>query len=135
MSTQRQGSGSGSAQAGESFVVVFAGFHRPWGTWISHRLESHGHSVVLHRWDPRREVPEVIRRMQERLGRPDARDRAPKMWTATYILMGLRYEQAFTARLFEEIATMEESVTYQAIIAKGAKQEARKLLLRQGHLR
>ncbi|GHF13786.1 MULTISPECIES: FxSxx-COOH system tetratricopeptide repeat protein [Streptomyces] len=57
MSTQRQGSGSGSAQAGESFVVVFAGFHRPWGTWISHRLESHGHSVVLHRWDPRREVP------------------------------------------------------------------------------
>ncbi|MFI2074429.1 FxSxx-COOH system tetratricopeptide repeat protein [Streptomyces triculaminicus] len=49
MATQGQGS--------EHFVVVFAGYHRPWATWIGHRLESHGHRVTLQRWDPRREVP------------------------------------------------------------------------------
>ncbi|MEV4439407.1 FxSxx-COOH system tetratricopeptide repeat protein [Streptomyces sp. NPDC049577] len=57
--SQRQtaGPGAGREPAGEHFVVVFAGFHRPWATWIAHRLESHGHRVTLHRWDPRREVP------------------------------------------------------------------------------
>jgi hypothetical protein len=81
------------------------------------------------------EVPGVIRRMQERLSREGDRARDPKPWAATYILMGLRYEQAFTVRLFEEVGTMEESVTYQAIIAKGAKNEARKILLTQGEER
>ncbi|MFI9205053.1 FxSxx-COOH system tetratricopeptide repeat protein, partial [Streptomyces sp. NPDC053048] len=44
-------------QVSEHFVVVFAGYHRPWATWIGHRLESHGHRVTLQRWDPRRDVP------------------------------------------------------------------------------
>ncbi|MEU4208955.1 FxSxx-COOH system tetratricopeptide repeat protein [Streptomyces sp. NPDC026206] len=58
MATQRQAAGSSAqGQPGEHFVVVFAGFHRPWATWIAHRLESHGHRVTLHRWDPPREVP------------------------------------------------------------------------------
>ncbi|MFI1972979.1 tetratricopeptide repeat protein [Streptomyces cinnamoneus] len=58
MATQRTTAGTGTqARAGEHFVVVFAGFHRPWATWIAHRLESHGHRVTLHRWDPPREVP------------------------------------------------------------------------------
>ncbi|MEU3351738.1 FxSxx-COOH system tetratricopeptide repeat protein [Streptomyces sp. NPDC037389] len=58
MATQRQAAGTGAqGRDSEHFVVVFAGFHRPWATWIAHRLESHGHRVTLHRWDPRREVP------------------------------------------------------------------------------
>ncbi|MBB4891329.1 tetratricopeptide (TPR) repeat protein [Streptomyces olivoverticillatus] len=52
MATQRPSAGDS-----RHFVVVFAGFHRPWATWIAHRLESHGQSVHLHRWDPPREVP------------------------------------------------------------------------------
>ncbi|RLU99216.1 tetratricopeptide repeat protein [Streptomyces griseocarneus] len=57
--SERSGGGQNRlAPANEQrFVIVFAGFHRPWATWIAHRLESHGHRVVLHRWDPRREVP------------------------------------------------------------------------------
>ncbi|WP_369199863.1 FxSxx-COOH system tetratricopeptide repeat protein [Streptomyces sp. PU-14G] len=41
----------------EHFVVVFPGYHRAWGHWIAHRLESHGHRTTLQRWDPDREQP------------------------------------------------------------------------------
>ncbi|MGI5348865.1 FxSxx-COOH system tetratricopeptide repeat protein [Streptomyces sp. CA-250714] len=55
----------GGAPGGESehFVVVFPGYHRGWGNWISHRLESHGHRTTLQRWDPDREQP-----LEEALG-------------------------------------------------------------------
>ncbi|MBB5117009.1 ATP-binding protein [Streptomyces eurocidicus] len=55
--SERTGAQTRPGHRSEHFVVVFAGFHRPWATWIAHRLESHGHRVTLHRWDPRREVP------------------------------------------------------------------------------
>src|SRR5207253_1286924 len=35
----------------------FAGYNRPWATWIAHRLEQHGHRVTLLRWDPPRSIP------------------------------------------------------------------------------
>ncbi|MEV5506051.1 FxSxx-COOH system tetratricopeptide repeat protein [Streptomyces orinoci] len=58
MNTQRQPATAGAQdQVSELFVVVFAGYYRPWATWIQHRLESHGHRVVLQRWDPPRELP------------------------------------------------------------------------------
>ncbi|AZM91142.1 MULTISPECIES: FxSxx-COOH system tetratricopeptide repeat protein [Streptomyces] len=41
----------GAAPA-QRFVISFAGFNRPWAVWIAHRLEEHGHRVVLQRWDP-----------------------------------------------------------------------------------
>ncbi|MGW1074289.1 FxSxx-COOH system tetratricopeptide repeat protein [Streptomyces sp. NPDC002537] len=56
MSERTMGGQSRPVPQGEHFVIVFAGFHRPWATWIAHRLESHGHRTALHRWDPRREV-------------------------------------------------------------------------------
>jgi hypothetical protein len=79
--------------------------------------------------------------------------------TATYILMGLRYDREVAARVIRGGRNMKESVTYQAILdegrnegraegraegrtegraegrAEGAVQEARKLLLRMGRKR
>jgi predicted transposase YdaD len=89
------------------------------------------------------EVPGVIARMNERLRDERAPGQKERLWTATYVLMGLRYQQAFTDRLFQEVLGMEESVTYQAIVAKGvalgrtegALDEARKILLRLGQHR
>lgn len=49
--------GGASGQQSEHFVVAFPGHHRPWGTWIAHKLESHGHRTTLQRWDPAREQP------------------------------------------------------------------------------
>jgi predicted transposase YdaD len=54
--------------------------------------------------------------------------------------MGLRYEQALVERLMQGVHTMEESVTYQAILKKGEAQgeargeakEARRMLILLG---
>lgn len=77
-------------------------------------------------------LPGVIHRMEERLTREAPPADAAKLWAATYILMGLRYSAEFTDQLFHGVRTMEESTTYQAIIAKGQAVEAIKILLRQG---
>jgi predicted transposase YdaD len=59
-----------------------------------------------------------------------------ELWSATYILMGLRYEQPLIQTLLRGVVSMKESVTYQAIIeegrAEGEAKEARKMLLLLG---
>lgn len=77
-------------------------------------------------------VPDVIRRMKERLSRDRRRLLADDLWAATYMLLGLRYSDAFADFLFREVLEMEESTTYQAVIRKGRLAEARQMLLRQG---
>jgi hypothetical protein len=41
------------------------------------------------------------------------------LWTATDVLMGLRYPQALVTRLLQGVHGMKESVTYQAIVEEG----------------
>jgi hypothetical protein len=43
-----------------------------------------------------------------------------------------QHEQSVTEELYRGVTSMEESVTYQSIIAKGAFREAKKILLRLG---
>ena len=85
------------------------------------------------------EVPRVLREMKARIGKRVRKSLADQLWTSTYVLMGLRYQEAVTSRLFEEVLGMEESTTYQAIIRKGkiagAIEQAQKMILRQGELR
>jgi predicted transposase YdaD len=57
------------------------------------------------------ELPGIVEEMQSQLGK--------ELWTATYILMGTRYETALVDHLLRGVITMEESVTYQAILAEG----------------
>jgi hypothetical protein len=66
-------------------------------------------------------LPGVVRRIDERLRQEAPPELADKMRTATYLLLGLRYEEALIDQLFQEIQTMEESSTYRAIIARGAR--------------
>jgi predicted transposase YdaD len=52
------------------------------------------------------------------------------LWAATYILMGLRYEQVLIQKLLQGVMTMKELVTYQAILQEGeAKGKAEGLAL------
>ena len=90
------------------------------------------------------DLPAVIERLKERLLREQTRHQAARLWTATYVLMGLRYPQPLVDRLLQGVIAMEESVTYQAIVArglaeglekglaKGRLQEARRILLLHG---
>jgi len=80
------------------------------------------------------ELPGVIKRMKERLGREE---RAKELWTATRILLGMRCEPDAVDILLRGVQGMKESSTYQAIVAEGRAEglvegqakEARRLLL------
>jgi hypothetical protein len=76
-------------------------------------------------------LPGLIERMAARIN-AERRSRAATLWTATYLLMGLRYSDELTRELLEGVQTMQESVTYQAILRKGGVREAQRLLLRMG---
>lgn len=70
--------------------------------------------------------------MKERLSRERRGRLAKDLWAATYVLLGLRYSNAFANLLFQEVLGMEESTTYQAIARKERLAEARRLLLLMG---
>jgi predicted transposase YdaD len=82
------------------------------------------------------ELPAVIGQMKQRLAQ-ETRIQAGELWSAVYLLMGLRYPDALIQTLLQGVTGMEESVTYQAIIrkgeakgeAKGKAEEARRMLL------
>lgn len=85
------------------------------------------------------ELPFVIDLMKKRLGSAAASP-AAELWSAVFILMGLRYEPAMVQALLQGVKTMMESVTYRAIIeegeakgkAEGELHEARKMALKVG---
>ena len=64
-------------------------------------------------------LPAVLAQMKQRLEREAPPQALADLWSATYILMGLRYDQALIQRLLQGVRTMKESVTYQAILAEG----------------
>jgi hypothetical protein len=80
-------------------------------------------------------VPDVVRQMRERLRRERRSRLSEDLWAAAYVLLGLRYSDAFANMLYQEVLGMEESTTYQAIIRKGRLSEARHILLRLGQKR
>jgi predicted transposase YdaD len=84
------------------------------------------------------ELPRVIGEMRRRQ-HSWPRRRQSEIWAAAYVLMGLRYEPHLVNRLLEGVLAMEESTTYQEILAKGARAgalaEAKKTLLRLGQKR
>lgn len=73
------------------------------------------------------ELPGVIERVKERVATVP-RAEAARLWTAAYVLLGLRHSIELAERLLQGVIAMEDSVTYQAIVGKAE----RKLLLRQG---
>jgi hypothetical protein len=82
------------------------------------------------------ELPKIIGRMKRRFDREVPPRLAAELWSAAYILMGVRYERALIQRLLQGVVAMKESVTYQAIIEegelKGKVEEARRILLLLG---
>lgn len=50
-------------------------------------------------------LPEVIRRIEARFREETSSQQASELWTATYLLMGLRYEDKFTEQLLQGYET------------------------------
>jgi predicted transposase YdaD len=73
---------------------------------------------------------DVVERLAQRLTTEAPPTEARKLMTASFILTGLRIPQNEASRLFAGVSAMRESSTYQAILAEGAEDEARRLILR-----
>lgn len=65
------------------------------------------------------QLPAVIKKMKRRLENEVAQDEDASIWTATYVLMGLKYSSVLAAELLRGVRAMKDSVTYQAIVAEG----------------
>ena len=75
------------------------------------------------------DLPGVVRRMAGWInGEP--RPRVAKLWTATCLLIGVRYPDDLVNQLLAGIQTMRESTTYQAILREGRITGEQKLLQR-----
>jgi hypothetical protein len=70
--------------------------------------------------------------MKQRFDREVTPNQAAELWSATYILMGVRYEHALIQTLLQGVFAMKVSVTYQAILREGEAKEARKVFLLLG---
>jgi len=82
------------------------------------------------------QLPVVIERIKQRLDGETDKATVAELWTATKVLLGLRYEAEFVDRLLQGVRAMKESTTYQAIKAEGREEgrleEVRRVLLRLG---
>lgn len=70
--------------------------------------------------------------MQQRIGQETTREEAGTLWTATDVLMGLRYPRALVVQLLQGVHGMKESVTYQAIVEEGKIEARQEVLLELG---
>jgi predicted transposase YdaD len=83
---------------------------------------------------PRETMPEIARRVNERLRLEVRPAEAETLWTAFFILLGLRYPPEFINRLREEVTAMldlRESSFYQTILEEG-REEGRQQGLQEG---
>jgi hypothetical protein len=63
-------------------------------------------------------LPGLVQRMADRIN-AEPEPRAAMLWTATYLLMGLRFSNEVATHLLEGVQNMQESTTYQAILKEG----------------
>jgi predicted transposase YdaD len=69
---------------------------------------------------PKSELPRIVGRVGERFDAELPRADAAEMWTATFVLVGLKYDRPFAEILLQGVReTMRESTTYQAILEEG----------------
>ncbi len=78
------------------------------------------------------DLPSVITRMKQRIQKEATPEETGTLWTATDILMGLRYPQNLITQLLQGVHGMKESVSYQAIVEEGLVKGTQDVLLRQG---
>ena len=64
-------------------------------------------------------LPDIIRRMDVRIRQEATPEQARELWVGTYVLMGMEYTPEFSGQLLKGVMGMEDSMTYQYILARG----------------
>src|ERR1700733_14270391 len=70
--------------------------------------------------------------MKQRLDAEPDRTTVGELWTATKMLLGLRYEVQVVGTLLRGVRAMKESTTYQAMLEEGRVEEVREEIRRLG---
>jgi predicted transposase YdaD len=83
----------------------------------------------------KKDLKSVIGRMKARLEREVSENQSNLLWTATKILMGMKYSEELVESLLQGVQGMKESVTYQAIVEEGSIKAHKKDLLFIGQKR
>jgi predicted transposase YdaD len=82
------------------------------------------------------QMPDIIAQLDERFEREVSLAEAHDLWSATLLLLGLRYDANQARQLLRGVTGMRESSTYQAILEEGREvgrvEGARSLLLHLG---
>ncbi|UIX30075.1 FxSxx-COOH system tetratricopeptide repeat protein [Streptomyces sp. GQFP] len=99
MVDRRDGAGSRN-----HYVISYAGFNRPWASWISHQLEQLGHRTTLLRWDP----PVSISLAEALCGLLEAPGRVLLVLDDWYFNLGPRTDAEWTAALREVVPEHED---------------------------
>ncbi|WP_405773574.1 FxSxx-COOH system tetratricopeptide repeat protein [Streptomyces sp. NBC_01538] len=98
---------AGGAGSHGHYVISYAGFNRPWATWIAYQLEQLGHRTTLLRWDPPVSVPlaDALR------GLLDASGRILLVLDDWYFNLGPRSDEEWTAALREVVPEHRDRFT------------------------
>ena len=68
----------------------------------------------------KQEIPKLVKRMAKRFRDEVPRATEAELWTATFVLVGLRYDQVFAQTVLQGVREiMRESSTYQLIVEEG----------------
>lgn len=67
-------------------------------------------------------LPSVLRRVEQRLRLETSPTVADELWAATYLLLGLRYDDRTVSEVVTRMSWLQESSTYQAILRDGRAQ-------------
>lgn len=84
------------------------------------------------------EVPGIVRQVADCIKREAIADQANQLWTAAYVLTGLRLPEAELTALFQGVTFMSilhDSSAYGAFVSWAKTSTARHILLRQGEIR
>jgi hypothetical protein len=84
------------------------------------------------------DMHDVLRRIDRRVEQEATAAVAGTIMKATFLLAGLRFPEQEVVALFEGLRTMDllkDSSSYQVILKEGCREEARRIILRQGEVR
>jgi hypothetical protein len=78
------------------------------------------------------DLPAVLEQMDNRLRTEATPEEVGQLWTATGVLMGLRYPTALITQVIERASTMQDSTFFQVVEAIGAVKARQEDLIRIG---
>lgn len=81
------------------------------------------------------DLPAVIQQMDRKIHQESTPEETGTLWTATAVLMGLRYSRERIQQLLHGVRGMKDSVIYQAIVEEGKVQMRQEDLLQLGRRR